>query len=98
MKFNVIYFNFNAKKFQEYDIFPYLTDRYKSEKEKPTSFEEFKQFIINKSRYMWWARCEYEVILSDWPCLKTDEKWDIHKQVMMNIDVITKLFMEHIKK
>lgn len=98
MKFNVIYFNFNAKKFQEYDIFPYLTDRYKSEKEKPTSFEEFKQFIINKSRYMWWARCEYEVILSDWPCLKTKEKWDIHKQVMMNIDVITKLFIEHIKE
>lgn len=97
MKFNVIYFNFNAKKFQEYDIFPYLTDRYKSEKEKPALFEEFKQFIIDKSRYMWWARCEYEIILSDWPCLKTDEKWDIHKQVMMNIDVITKLFMEHIK-
>lgn len=97
MKYNVINFDFNHRIFKEYDIFPYLTDRYKSEKEKLTSFEEFKQFIIDKSRYMWWARCEYEIILLDWPIQKTKEKWDIHKQVMMNIDVITKLFMKHIK-
>lgn len=98
MKYNVINFDFNHRIFEEYDIFPYLARCYNQLDDKPNSFEEFKQFIINKSRYQWWARCEYEIILLDWPVQETKEKWDIHKQVMMNIDVITKLFMEHIKE
>lgn len=98
MKYNVISFDFNHRVFEEYDIFPYLTRYYNQLEDKPNTFAEFKQFIIDKSRYQWWARCEYEIILLDWPVQKTKKKWDIHKQVMMNIDVITKLFMEHIKE
>ena len=97
MKYNVINFDFNGRTFEEYDIFPYLTRCYNQAKKAPETFEDFKQFIIDKSRYEWWARCEYEIILLDWPVQETKEKWDIHKQVMMNIDVITKLFMEHVK-
>ena len=97
-KFNVIHFNINCDKFEEYNIFPYLERCYKEAKQKPETFEEFKQFVENKSRYQWWARCEYEIILLDWPVQETKEKWDIHRQVMMNIDVITKLFIEHVKK
>lgn len=95
MKFNVIYYNFNSRKMEEYDIIPYLDKCYKEAEDKPKTFDEFKKFIESKSMCMWWSRCQYEIILSDWPNSGIKEKWDIHKQIMMNIDLITKLFMEY---
>ncbi|MGN0966526.1 MAG: hypothetical protein ACI4OP_02915 [Candidatus Coprovivens sp.] len=95
MKYNVIIDNINAKKFEEYDIFPYLVKCYHKLKKKPITFSEFKEFILRESHYRWWRRCEYEIILTDWPCKKYEEKWDIYRQIKMNIDVITKLFMDY---
>lgn len=63
----------------------------------PVTFEEFKKYITNQSMYQFWAGCEYEIILMDWPCQQKTEKWDIHEQIMMNIDLVTKVFMENIK-
>lgn len=98
-KFNVINYDFNGNKMEEYDIFPYLTECYKRKKntEKPKTFDEFKSFIEKESMYMWWSRCQYEIILSDWPNQKKMEKWDVYKQIKMNIDLITKTFMDYIK-
>jgi len=118
-EFNVIIYNINSKEFEYYNIIPYLLSCYESEKNKPKTFNEFKDFIKNKSVYKWWARCEYEIILSPWPYISSPserydkkgendieawkehwkkhlqecEKIDVHYQVMMNIDVITNLFM-----
>lgn len=47
--------------------------------------------------YQWWSRCEYEIILVDWPCQKKSEKWDVYKQVMMNIDIITEILMKNVR-
>lgn len=95
--FNVIYQNFNAQKFEPYDVMPYLVDEYNKAKSKPTTFEEFKEFVKSKSMYMYWARCEYEIIIAGWPNKETQEKWDIHRQIMMNIDIVTRLVMESVK-
>ena len=122
-QFNVINFNFNAKKFEAYDIIPYLVRKYNervdtcneleedlkkatSEHEcnlytdslkywkVPVTFDEFKKFVQQESQYQFWSRCEYEIILVDWPCQKTEEKWDVYDQIMMNLDIITQLVME----
>lgn len=74
----------NNKPFNEYKMFP------QNEK-------KLKDFIIRQSKYQWWARTEYEIILKDWPCSKLEEKIDIHYQVMMNIDIITKILKEEYK-
>ncbi|MDE6284257.1 MAG: hypothetical protein K2M17_00745 [Bacilli bacterium] len=102
-EFNVIHENLG--KFEPYDIMPYLVSVYKNDKKKkwrytiePTTFDEFKEYILHNSMYQWWGRCEYEIILSDWPCQKNSEKWDIHMQVKMNINIITEIFMENIGK
>lgn len=98
-KFNVIWED-NGK-FAPYDVIPYLKDRYEAlkKKDKPKTFDEFKEFIRKESMYMWWSRTQYEIIITDWPSKTFEEKWDIHKQVMMNIDVITQVLIEslHIK-
>lgn len=95
-QFNVINYNINRQKFELYDIIPYLVNCYKEEKKKPTTFEEFKQFIERESHHQWWSRCEYEIILVDWPCKQIEEKWDVYDQVMMNLDIITNLVMESV--
>jgi hypothetical protein len=97
IKFNVIIYNINKNKFVSYDIIPYLKNSYQELEHKPTTFDEFKKFILSKSIYQWWGRCEYEIILSDWPCEKHEEKWDVYKQIEMNIDLITSLFIKEIK-
>lgn len=66
-QFNVINFDFNSKRFEPYNIIPYLVRCYNKEKNKPKTFDEFKEFIRNESMYKWWARCEYEMVLSPWP-------------------------------
>ena len=99
--YNVINFDFNNKKMESYDIMPYLVqcyyDKKKKRKELPITFEEFKEFVKSNSQYMYWARCEYEIIISDWPCKQTWEKIDIHYQIMLNIDIVTKILMENVK-
>lgn len=107
-QFNVINYNFNAQKFESYDVIPYLISAYNDrvqchnefpEEEYwkiPQTFDEFKEFVKKESQYQFWARCEYEIILVDWPCQKTEEKWDVYQQIMMNLDLVTKILMEEL--
>lgn len=92
--FNVIIYDFNGKRFVPYDIIPYFLEVYKERKKKLKTFDEFKQFIKKESLYQFWARCQYEIVLTDWPNMKHFSKWDVNKQIEMNLDVITKIFME----
>ena len=109
-QFNVINYNFNAQKFESYDVIPYLVNAYNDrvkyhnefpEEEfwkVPQTFDEFKEFVQRESQYHFWARCEYEIILVDWPCQKHKEKWDVYQQIMMNLDLVTKTLMECLEK
>lgn len=99
--FYVIHYEVNSRKFEKYDVMPYLVRCYQESKKKkyvdcPTTFEEFKKFVEDNSRYMYWARCEYEVILSDWPCNLNQKKIDIHWQIMNNLELVTRLLMENV--
>lgn len=96
--FYVINSNITTKNFERYDIMPYLINQYKViKKNRPISLEEFKKFIRDNSLCQWWSRCEYEIIISHWPDNGISEKWDIHKQVMMNIDIIAEVLMNNVK-
>lgn len=97
--FYTIIYNINKKEFEPYNIMPYLIEEYKKEKKKkkqPTSFEEFKEFIVQASMYMYMFRCQYELILTSWPNEDKKEKIDIHNQIMMNIDRITEVLMDNV--
>ena len=95
--YKVISWNFNHDDIEYYDIMPFLIDSYKRiKKNKPKTFDEIKEFIINESRYRFWSRCEYEVIITGWPKQKREVKIDIFNQIMENIDVITTHFISHL--
>lgn len=87
-------------KFKSFDIMPFLINAYNNKKveERPKEEQELKDFIIKESRYLWWAKCEYEIILSNWPRKDIEEKWDVFKQIMMNLDIVIDVFKENIKE
>lgn len=99
--FNVIVYDFNRDKFIPYDVIPYFVKAYEESKEKdwkktPVTFEEFKKFVKDEGMYQFWGRCQYEVILVDWPNQKTERKIDVWEQIEMNLDIVTKILMEKI--
>lgn len=97
--FYVIVENVNTQHFEKYDVMPYLVECYKEAKKRKTKFTtytECREFIDRVSKYQYWARCEYEVILTGWPNQDTHEKVDVYWQVMNNIDLVTRVFMENV--
>lgn len=107
-QFNVINYDFNGHKFEPYDVMPYLVHAYNKCVERakeypdsdywkvPKTFDEFKKFVKDESQYQFWSRCEYEIILVDWPCKKDEEKWDVYDQIMMNLDIVTSILIENV--
>lgn len=85
--FNVIIYDFNKKKFESYDIMPYLVRTWEEFVDKvidfreetdnywklPTNFEEYKKWVKSRLQYQFWSRCEYELILSPWPPKENEE-------------------------
>ena len=78
--FNVLLYKNN--KVEYYDVLPYLIECWKDKKDfdnemkyvvKESNYPEnkrkycLKAWIENKARYMFWARCEYELLLAPWP-------------------------------
>lgn len=108
-EFNVINYDFNKKEIKSYNVIPYLLSCYKESKHKPVTFSEFKEFIIDKACYQWWARCEYEILISPWPYTLSPsegyhkekendveswkEHWDKHLKECEKIDVYDQVKM-----
>jgi hypothetical protein len=94
--FNVIISDFNAKRFVEYNVMTYFINEFEKEENKPETFEDCKKFIDKCARYMFWSRCQYEVVLVEWPSASHQMKWDVYEQLKMNLDIVTKVFMENV--
>lgn len=97
--FYVINENINAKEFEKYDVMPYFINCYKEarkKKKQPKTFDEFKEFVKSNSMYMYWSRCQYEIVLTDWPSQSRSKKIDIHWQLMMNWDVVTSILIDNV--
>lgn len=96
--FYVIVDDVNRREFVKYDVMPYLVNKYKNLKknERPTTFEDCKTSVMAWAKYMYWARCQYEIILSDWPCQQRHKKVDAYWQIENNIAIVTRVFMENV--
>lgn len=93
ISYKVITWNVNLDRIEYCDIMPYL---YKCLKEANVSKEDLslswlKEFIDKKSMYQYWARCEYETIVTGWPKSNKEHKLDVYEQIKMNLDNITLL-------
>ena len=93
--FYVINEDFTKRTFEKKDVMPYLISCYTETKkdERPKTFDECKEFITRKSSYMYWSRCQYEIMLTPLIIGAEPKKIDVHYQVMNNIDIVTRTFM-----
>ena len=132
--FNVLEFNYFTKTIKSYDVLPYFRNCWKhknnkANREKIKDKNTLQEWIEDESRYMFWAKCEYEFLMASWPfgshkmiekmkeflskdynldnysdnidflniILQDMEKIDFHKQIMMNIDIITDILFDEFK-
>lgn len=98
-KFNVLNGDFNSDKIGPYDVIPHFVRVYNNldKKRKTEVNKDFKSWVISEAKYQYWARCEYEIIVSDWPCNKNSQKIDVCYQILMNIDIIVDILKEELK-
>lgn len=97
--FYVIVDNINKEDFEKYDVMQYFINCYKDskkQKREPKNFEEFKKFVEDNSKYMFWCRCEYELVLKPWVGHKNEKKIDVHWQIMNNLDIVTEILIKNV--
>jgi hypothetical protein len=71
-EFNVLEYDWNSRKIKYYNVLPYFRDawgncKFNFEKEKVIDRLSLKNWIIRASQYTFWARCEYECLIAQWP-------------------------------
>lgn len=106
VEYRVITWDFSTDRVEHYDIMPYLYRRLEEKRKKrqivlkDLTLEKLKEFIDAESMYQFWARCEYEVILSSWPPRENGHrhKMDVYEQIHMNLDNIAKLMYDDLQK
>ena len=98
-KFNVLYFDFNAKELKPYNIITEdLIEDFKKKTKSLTSIEDKKKILDDYFLYHYWSKREYELFIGD--AFEEDiskyKKVDIYTQIQMNFDVIYNLIIKAI--
>lgn len=96
--FYVIEQDFNSREFKGYDIMPYLINVWNEikQKSKPASKQDIREWLDNTARYLFWSKCEWEVVLCGWPNTDNTKKIDVYWQIKMNFDLIVDIFCKNV--
>lgn len=68
--FKVLNYSGFNNQIEQYDVLPYFRNSWSSKSfraKEVKSKSDLKMWIESASRYMYWARCEYEFLLASWP-------------------------------
>lgn len=96
--FNVLLWDTNRNELTKYDVLPYFRSELDELKksERPQTREEWTEFVKRKGMYMYWSRCEYEIIVSEWPPYEKEDrsvKIDVWHQIENNLDIVVDILM-----
>lgn len=99
MEWYVYISDFNARKIKKYNIFNHYgfhNDCIEIAKRGITK-EEFQEEIRRSLMYFYWSKCEWEIILSDFPSHKDfrEEKVSVYDQIMMDFDKFIDYVWDH---
>lgn len=99
-RWNVWIWDFNHDSLEVYDVMPRFIAAFKSLKKKdiPDTIEKLSDWLNSEAHYMFWSKCEYEMIIHGWPERKNDSKVDVYDQLKMNWDAFVEYFYNNIVK
>lgn len=94
--------DFNSKKIKKYNIFDHWSfreDCRKTAKKKEITKKEFCEEIRSSLMYYFWAKCEWEMLLNDFPPHESfnQKKVNVYEQVMLNHEVFFNYLWDHRK-
>lgn len=90
----------NGKRFAPYNVF----DHHSFLKYIKINFrvhgddrEKFDERLKKEAMYYFWAKCEWEIVISSWPPSERDKpiKVDAYDQLMMNWDIFSDYVWSH---
>ena len=97
---NVYVEDFNNKCIKTYNIF----DHYMFKQDLVKLYDKFKEdkinFLYNVDlllKYYYWSKCEWEIILSDWPSSKkfNEMKLDVYSQIKNNWHIFSEYIWDN---
>lgn len=99
---NVLCWNSNKKKVEDYNIFSdsFKEDVYKQIKNKRiTNYKELEEYVKSWTMYHYWSKTECEMAIGPlWPNKLEDldkfEKIDMYRQIEMNLDHIIQYIID----
>lgn len=61
--------------------------------------QDLRRFVDSHFKYHYWAKCEWEFIMRDWPTGRDerDRKVDVYEQLRPNIDLIVNLLWDQLQ-
>lgn len=70
MEYYVYHHDFNKRTIEKWNIFNHgrFTEDVRRLLNKDLTKEEFSEDLKHKMRYYFWSKCEWETIITSWPC------------------------------
>ena len=92
MNWNVILYNPNSKTFEVWDVFAHggFAAEVKEINKRELTPAAYSEAIKRSAKYYFASKCEYEVVLFDWPRQETSKKISIFDQLEWNWDTFLK--------
>ena len=103
LEWNVYYGNFNSREIETYNVFRHygFVEQCRKELRKYKDDREgFLKEVRGWLMYFFWSKCEWEVIIQQWPNNERfhDKKIDVYDQVIMNWDKFADYLWENRKE
>jgi hypothetical protein len=99
MTWKVWYYNINKREIEEYNVFNHGSFRESLRQlvEDECSYETFVNQLNSNARYYFWGRCEWEIVLVEWPggSINACQKIDVYEQLRLNWDAFVRYAWEN---
>ena len=98
LEWKVLVSDFNEKEINEYNVFHhmrFLDDCKKNARKNIHNYDEFCKNLRIDLAYYFWSKCEWEIIVTDWPRGEKSIKIDVYDQILMNWDIFCNYVWSH---
>ena len=89
LEWKVLVTGFNDKEIREYNVFDhfrFLDDCKKNARKNSKDYDKFCDQLRKDLMYYFWSKCEWEIVVTDWPRGENSIKIDVWDQVRLNWD------------